>query len=109
MADTDNIEEEVQCGPQDENEADEAGGSEVEDSPENAAADTEDETAPANLAVTADQAQAIVEDANPGVTTLAVEYDHEDGKHFWEVELDSRQDVKVDADSGQILPTEERN
>lgn len=108
-ADTDDVEEEVQCGPQDENEADEAAGSEVEDGPEDAAADTADETAPANLAITAAQAQTIVEDANPGATTLAVEYDRENGREIWEVELDNGQDVKVDAGSGQILLTEARD
>ena len=104
-ADTDNVEEEVQCGPQDGNEADEAGGAEVED----AAADTENETAPANLAVTAVQAQTIAEEANPGTATLAVEFDRENGKDIWEVELDNGRSVKVDAGGGQILFTEARD
>ncbi len=102
-ADADNVEEEVQCGPQDENEADETGG--VED----AVVDTGDETAPANLAVTAVQARTIAENANPGAATLAVEFDRENGQDIWEVELDNGQDVKVDADSGQILLTEARD
>jgi uncharacterized membrane protein YkoI len=108
-ADTDNVEEEVQCGPQDGNEADEVSGSEVENGAEDAAADTGDETAPAGLAVTAVQAQSIAEEANPGTATLAVEFDRENGKDIWEVELDNGQDVKVDAGSGQILLTEARD
>lgn len=100
-ADTDTIEEEVQCGPQDESEADETGGAEAEDSA--------DAPAPAGLAVTAVQSQTIAEEANPGAATLAVEYDSEGGKDVWEVELDNGQDVKVDAGSGQILLTEARD
>ena len=102
IEDMDDVEEEVECGPQDENEADEADNSEVE-------ADTADETAPGNLVITAVQAQTIAEDANPGTITLAVEFDRENGKDIWEVELDNGQDVKVDAGSGQILLTEARD
>ena len=108
-ADTDNMEEEVQCGPQDGNEADEISGSEVENGAEDAAADTGDETAPAGLTVTAVQSQSIAEEANPGTATLAVEFDRENGKDIWEVELDNGRDVKVDAGSGQILLTEARD
>ncbi|MCB9422287.1 MAG: PepSY domain-containing protein [Ardenticatenaceae bacterium] len=107
--DVDDVQEEVQCGPQDENEADEAGESDVEDGAEDAVADTGDETAPAGLAVTAVQAQTIAEEANPGAAALAVEYDRENGQDIWEVELDNGQDVKVDAGSGQILLTEARD
>ena len=90
--DMDDVEEEVQCGPEDENEADEAY-----------------ETAPTGLTLTAVQAQQIAEEANPGVATLAVEFDRENGHDIWEVELDNGQDVKVDANSGQILLTETRD
>ena len=90
--DMDDVEEEVQCGPEDENEADKA-----------------DETAPTGLTLTAVQAQQIAEEANPGVATLAVEFDRENGHDIWEVELDNGQDVKVDANSGQILHTETRD
>ncbi len=108
--DVDNVEEEVQCGPQDENEVDEANeGQEAQDGSEDAEADTGDEVAPASTGMTAVQAQAIVEKANPGSSTLAVEFDRENGKHIWEVELDNGQDVKVDADSGQIILTEARD
>ena len=90
--DMDDVEEEVQCGPEDENEADEA-----------------DEMAPTSLTLTAVQAQQIAEEANPGVATLAVEFDRENGHDIWEVELDNGQDVKVDANSGEILLTETRD
>ena len=90
--DMDDVEEEVQCGPEDENEADEA-----------------DEMAPTGLTLTAVQAQQIAEEANPGVATLAVEFDRENGHDIWEVELDNGQDVKVDANSGEILLTETRD
>jgi len=96
--DTDDVEEEVECGPQDENEADEV--NEV---------DKSDEVAPAGLGLTDVQAQAIVEEANPGASTLAVEFDRENGNDIWEVELDNGLDVKVDASSGQILQTETRD
>ena len=100
--DTDNVEEEVQCGPQDENEADEANeGQEAEDG--------SDDVAPGDLGITAVQAQTIAEEANPNTTTLAVEFDRENGNDIWEVELDNGQDVKVDANSGQILLTETRD
>ena len=102
--DTDNVEE--QCGPQDENDG------EVEDTHEageTQGADEVDEVAPTTSSVTADQAQAIAEAANPGTTTLNVEFDRENGKDLWEVELDSGMDVKVDANSGVILLTEKRD
>jgi uncharacterized membrane protein YkoI len=107
--DMDNVQEEVECGPQDENGANEAGETEANDGQENAAADTSDEIAPATTGITADQAQTIAESANPGTAALAVEFDHENGQDIWEVELDNGQDVKVDAGSGQILLTEARN
>lgn len=99
--DKDNVQEEVQCGPQDEGEDHEA---EDADS-----ADAADEMAPAGLPISADQAQAIVEAANPGVQTLAVEFDRENGRDLFEVELDNGQDVKVDATTGEILYSEARD
>ncbi len=106
--DADNVEEEAECSPQDENEADEANESqEIEDGYD--AADTSDEVAPTNISVTADQAQAIVEKANPNAATVAVEFDRENGKDIWEVELDNGLDVKVNAANGQILLTETRD
>ena len=71
--------------------------------------DSTDETPPAQTAITADEAQATVEKAYPGATTIAVEFDREGGKDMWEVELDNDLDVKVDAASGEILYSEKRD
>jgi hypothetical protein len=114
--DTDDVEEE--CGPQDEN-VDEAGeadtdnveneaedGKDANEASEAQGGDEADEVAPATTTVSADEAQAIVEAANPGTATLNVEFDRENGTDIWEVELDNGLDVKVDAGSGAILLTE---
>ena len=71
--------------------------------------DQSDETAPASTGITADEAKNIVEAANPGAATLAVEFDREGGQDIWEVELDNNLDVKVDANSGAVLSTEQRD
>lgn len=71
--------------------------------------DSSDEIPPAQTAITADEAQAIVEKAYTGAKTLAVEFDREGGKDMWEVELDNDLDVKVDAASGEILYSEKRD
>ena len=120
--DTDDIEE--QCGPQDEdvnesreadtddivNEVEEADGVEdANEASEAQGADQVDEVAPTGLNVTAEEAQAVAEAANPGTTTLNVEFDHEGGTDIWEVKLANGLDVKVDAGSGVILLTEGRD
>lgn len=71
--------------------------------------DQSDETIPASTGITAEEAQAIAEEANAGTTTLAVEFDREGGQDIWEVELANNLDVKVDANSGAILSTEQRD
>lgn len=71
--------------------------------------DVSDEIAPAQTGITAEQAQTIVEAANPGAITLNVEFDREGGKELWEVELDNGMDVKVDATTGEFLSTEKRD
>ena len=71
--------------------------------------DSADEVPPAQTAITAVEAQAIVEKAYPGATTIAVEFDREGGKDMWEVELNNDLDVKVDAASGEILYSEKRD
>ena len=68
-----------------------------------------DEVAPSSTGISAGQAQLIAEAANPGATTLNVEFDREGGKDIWEVELDNGLNVKVDANSGVILLTEKRD
>jgi len=114
--DIDDVEHE--CGPQDEDldEAGEVDTDEVENEVEDAneageveGVDEADEVAPAGTPVTADEAQAIAEAANPGAATLNVEFDRENGKDIWEVELDNGLDVKVDAASGAIFLTENRD
>jgi uncharacterized membrane protein YkoI len=100
--DADEAEEE--CGDQSEDE-----DNEVNEAAEANGQDSSDETAPASTGITAAEAQAIVEAANPGASTLAVEFDREGGKDLWEVELDNGQDVKVDASTGEILYSEARD
>jgi len=80
---------------------------EVEES-DGADADQSDEAAPATTGISAAEAQAIAEAANPGATTLFVEFDREWGKDIWEVELDNGLDVQVDATTGEILGSEPR-
>lgn len=99
--DLDNVEEEVECGPQDANELDE-----VQEAGE---IDETDEASPPDVALSSAQAQEIVEGANPDATTLAVEFDRENGTDIWEVELDNGLDVKVNAKNGEILLSETRD
>lgn len=112
--DTDNIEE--QCGDQEgdmgENEGDHEGDAQennANEADETNGQDTADETASANTGISADQAQTIAETANPGTSTLNVEFDREGGKDLWEVELDNGLDIKVDANTGEIILTEQRD
>ena len=97
-ADTKECDQAGEAEEGDGNEATEVGGQ-----------DASDEVAPASTGITAQQAQAIVEAANPGAATLNVEFDRESGKEIWEVELDNGLDVKVDATTGEILSTEKRD
>jgi uncharacterized membrane protein YkoI len=91
----------------DANECDEGG--DANEAEESNGADSSDETAPAATGITAEEAQAIAEAANPGAATLFVEFDREGGKDLWEVELDNDLDVKVDANTGEILYSEQRD
>jgi len=62
--------------------------------------------------ITADQARAVAEAANPGAKTLAVELDRfneNGGAVLYEVELDNGLDIKVDAADGSIISTEQRD
>ena len=68
-----------------------------------------DEVAPSSTGISAGQAQLIAEAANPGAATLNVEFDREGGKDIWEVELNNGLDVKIDANSGVVLLTENQN
>jgi uncharacterized membrane protein YkoI len=64
--------------------------------------------APATVSITADQARAIAETANPGATALEVDFDHDDGFGLFKVELNNGRDVTIDASTGAILGTEGR-
>lgn len=88
---------------------DESGNGDVNEATEANGQDQADESTLAVTGITAEQAQAIVEAANPGIATLNVEFDRESHKEVWEVELDNGLDVKVDATTGEILSTEKRD
>lgn len=102
-ADTDNVQDEQENqadADADANETEEAG--EVDEAAEASALQGQ-------ATITADEAQAAVEAANPGAKTLAVELDNENGTVVYEVELDSGTDVKVDAATGAILSRDIRD
>ena len=126
IASTNTLQSSQNCGPEIEDgeagEAAEAENSDVgecdqqgedavdaNESTESNGQDQSDETTPASTGITADEAKNIVEAANPGAATLEVEFDREGGQDIWEVELDNNLDVKVDANSGAILSTEQRD
>jgi len=60
-------------------------------------------TVPADAAITADEAKAIAEKANPGAAAREVEFEREGGVDAWEVELDNGVEVRIDPHSGEIL------
>ena len=95
-----------ECGNQND---DEAGNGDVNEAAEPNGQDQSDEVAPSTTGISADRAQLIAEEANPGAATLNVKFDREGGKDIWEVELNNGLDVKVDANSGVILLTEKRD
>lgn len=57
--------------------------------------------------ISADQAKAAAEAANPGATAVKVELDNENGVLVYSVQLNNGLDVKVDAGNGAILHTEQ--
>lgn len=100
--DADDIQDE--CGNQSGDDAEDANGADLDK--EDADKVGEMDTPPADTAISADQAQAIVEKANPGVAVLGVEYENDSVMGVWEVELENGQDAQVDAASGELLPVE---
>lgn len=102
-ADTDNVQDEQ------ENQADD--GAEANETEEAGEVDEADEASALQdqATITADEAQAAAEAANPGAKTLAVEMDNENGTVIFEVELDTGTDVKVDAATGAILGSDLRD
>ena len=102
-ADTDDVQDEHEDQADDANEANETEEANEVDEADEAA------TLQGQAGISADEAQAAVEAANPGTKTLAVELDNENGTVIYEVELDNGTDVKVDATNGNILGTDQRD
>ena len=104
--DTDNVEQ--QDGPQ---EGETKGGTadaETKDGtkqPDNAAADAA--ALAGKATVTVDQAKATALAANPGATVVKAELGDENGVIVYSVELSTGADVKVDAQSGVIVSTDQ--
>lgn len=71
--------------------------------------DEADEVAPADLAISIEEAQAIVEAANPDATVLEMEYEEEGGVQMYEAELDNGSEVMIDANTGEILASASDN
>ena len=105
--DLDDVQEEVECGPQDENEADEVEEADEAEGSEAEEHDGAEETVPADwTGITADEAWAIVQAANPGTSSVATEFEQEGGVAVYEFELDNGSEVSVDATTGEIVGTE---
>jgi len=64
---------------------------------------------PPQATITAEEAKDAALAANPGTAVIQAELDDEGGAPVYEVELDSGLDVKVDANSGAILGTEQED
>jgi hypothetical protein len=65
--------------------------------------------APSQAAITPEQAQAAALAANPGASVVKVEQDEENGALVYEVKLDNGLEVQVDASSGAILGTDQKD
>lgn len=57
--------------------------------------------------ISAEEAQAAAEAANPGAKAVKVELDNENGVLVYSVELDNGLDVKIDAGNASVLHTEQ--
>jgi uncharacterized membrane protein YkoI len=68
--------------------------------------DEAEEAPSVDTQITAEEAITIAEAANPGSTSLEVEFEREGGVELWEVELDSGVEVQINANSGEILLAE---
>lgn len=69
--------------------------------------DDDAKVSPDQAGITADEAKAAAEVANPGTKALEVELENENSTIVYEVELDNDLEVIVDAANGNILGTEE--
>jgi len=65
--------------------------------------------APSQATITPEEAKDAALAASPGTAVVQVDLDDEGGAPVYEVELDSGLDVKVDANSGAILGTEQED
>jgi uncharacterized membrane protein YkoI len=107
--DTDAVEQ--QCG--DQNEANDVennsdGESNQSGEAKDAATNESDEAAAlqSQAKISAEQAQQVALDANPGATAVKTELDNENGQVVYSVELSTGVEVKVDAVSGAILTSD---
>ncbi len=108
--DTDTVEQQdgPQSGAQDGETKDSPADAETKDNTEQPGNEAADAAALAGKAsVTADQAKATALAANPGATVVKAELGDENGVIVYSVELSSGADVKVDANSGAILSTDQ--
>ena len=64
---------------------------------------------PDQTGITADEAKAAAEAANPGAKALDVDLENENGTILYEVELDNGLEVMVDAANGNILGNDQEN
>jgi uncharacterized membrane protein YkoI len=95
---------ETQDGERHDGETQDGTADEAKDSANEAA----DAAALANKAtITADQAKATALAANSGATVVKAELDDENGAIIYSVELSTGVDVKIDAQKGNILSTEQ--
>jgi hypothetical protein len=69
----------------------------------------EHEVLPDQASISAEEAMAVAEAANPGAKALEVELENENGVLVYEVEMDDGLEVMVDAANGNILGTEAEN
>ncbi|MDX1523976.1 MAG: PepSY domain-containing protein [Anaerolineae bacterium] len=92
-----------EAGDTEDNGGNEAGEADDNDGNEN---ETEETVSPDEAAITADQAKAAAEAANPGTKAVEVELEQENGQTAYEVELDNGAEVLVDAANGNVLGTD---
>jgi uncharacterized membrane protein YkoI len=107
-ADTVDQQDGPQSGSQDAETKDSATDTETEGGPATLDNEAADAAALAGKAtVTADQAKATALAANPGATVVKAELDDENGVIVYSVELSTGAEVKIDAQRGTIMATDQ--
>jgi hypothetical protein len=97
----------VNAAPPAQEDNDTVAAGDVEDDVVNEANEADEaDASPDQTGITADEARAAAETANPGTKSLEVELKNENGTLVYEVELDNGLEVMVDAANGNILGTE---